>query len=132
MAVDGYCRFHERRNSTMNVRNCRIYCCADALPTPVFTQAGSNPVVRRGERCHGAIVQGQDHRAGLVLRDSKVASLAGVNLGAGLPGAFLRRWIVGDARGLGEFPQRRIPEPADGVVVIQRPPRSSAPSAFQL
>ena len=54
---------------------------------------------RRGERCHGAVVQGQDHVAVRVLRHCEVACLASLDGCLGLPAPLCRLWIVGEARG---------------------------------
>ncbi len=40
----------DKGNNDSRVRNCRVYCCADVLPTRVFTQPGSKPEVQRGPR----------------------------------------------------------------------------------
>ncbi len=54
-----------------------------------------------GQLRHGAVVQRQDHVAVRVLRGGEVAGLVGLDGCLGLPGAFCRRWIVGEAWGLG-------------------------------
>ncbi len=56
---------------------------------------------RGGKRCHGAIVQGQDHVAVRVLRGGEVARLVGFDCCLGLPAPLCRLWIVGEACGPG-------------------------------
>ncbi len=74
---------------------------------------------RGGKRCHGAIVQGQDHVAVRVLRDGEVARLVGLDCGLGLSHSLGQERVMGYPGRLGERVGDRVKEPADVIVVVQ-------------
>ena len=68
----------DKGNNDSRARNCRVYCCADALPTRVFTQPGSTTEVSDGhENVRSWVTSGSRFRAteGLLVANSSHSNL---------------------------------------------------------